>query len=220
MRGEQKKQIYHYTMHTRIFTMFANMSIFVIIFSKVFQLKLVLLWAQLTKIYPPLPTSVQPISITKTLLIVLTKNERDPHLFTGKLLIKFQNIPRNTTQVIIRHRVKILFSVISSPITLEWQKWKIIKNERDPPLFTGKLLIKFQNILRNNTQVIIWHRVKIQFSVISSPITLERQKWKSSKIKGILLSSPVNSWRTWWNHQYTPLQLRCGGYKYNLTTFF
>jgi hypothetical protein len=26
---------------------------------------------------------------------------------------------------------------------------------RDPPLFTGKLLIKFQNILRNTTQVII-----------------------------------------------------------------
>jgi hypothetical protein len=42
--------------------------------------KLVLLWAQLTKIYPPLPTSVQPISITKTLLIVPTKNERDPPL--------------------------------------------------------------------------------------------------------------------------------------------
>jgi predicted RNA-binding protein len=35
---------------------------------------------------PPLPTSVQPISITKTLLIVLTKNERDPPLFIGKLL--------------------------------------------------------------------------------------------------------------------------------------
>jgi hypothetical protein len=49
------------------------------------------------------------------------------------------------------------------------------KNERDPPLFTGKLLIKFQNILRN-TKVIIRHRVKILFSVISSPITLERQK--------------------------------------------
>jgi hypothetical protein len=48
-----------------------------------------------------------------------TKNERDPPLFTGKLLIKFQNILRNTTQVIIRHRVKILFSVISSPITRE-----------------------------------------------------------------------------------------------------
>jgi hypothetical protein len=73
----------------------------------------------LTKIYPPLPTSVQPYSITKTLLLVPTKNERDPPLFTGKLLIKFQNIQRNTTQVIIRHRVKILFSVISSPITLE-----------------------------------------------------------------------------------------------------
>ena len=56
--------------------------------------------AQLTKIYPPLPTSVQPISITKTLLIVPIKNERDPPLFTGKLLIKFQNIRRNTTQVV------------------------------------------------------------------------------------------------------------------------
>jgi hypothetical protein len=31
-------------------------------------------------------------------------------------------------------------------------KVKIIKNDRDPPLFTGKLLIKFQNILRNTTQ--------------------------------------------------------------------
>ena len=103
------------------------------------QEELVLLWAQLTKIYPPLPTSVLPISITKTLLIVPTKNEKDP------------------------------------------------------PLFTGKLLKKFQNILRNSTQVIIRHRVKILFSVISSPITLERQKWKSSKMKGILLSSPVNS---------------------------
>jgi hypothetical protein len=64
------------------------------------------------------------------------------------------------------------------------------KNERDPPLFTSKLLIKFQNILRNTTQVIIRHtcRVKTLFSVISSPITLERQKWKSSKMKGILPS--------------------------------
>jgi hypothetical protein len=92
--------------------------------------KLVLLWAQLTKIYPLLPTSVQPISITKTLLIVPTKNERDPPLFTGKLLIKFQNILRNTTQDIIWHRVKILFSVISSPITLERQKWKSSKMKR------------------------------------------------------------------------------------------
>jgi hypothetical protein len=49
----------------------------------------------------------------------LTGEEKRPPLFTGKLLIKFQNILRNTTQVIIRHRVKIIFSVISSPITLE-----------------------------------------------------------------------------------------------------
>jgi hypothetical protein len=54
----------------------------------------------------------------------------------------------------------------------ETAKVKIIKNERDPPLFTGKVLIKFQNILRNITQVIIRHRVKI----ISSSITLEQQK--------------------------------------------
>jgi hypothetical protein len=52
----------------------------------------------------------KPISITKTLLIVPTKNERDPPLFTGKLLIKFQNILRNSTQVIIRHRVEYCFS--------------------------------------------------------------------------------------------------------------
>jgi hypothetical protein len=55
-------------------------------------------------------------------------------------------------------------------------KVKIVKNEKDPPLFTGKLLIKFQNILRNTTQVIIRHRVKIPFAVISSPITLEWQE--------------------------------------------
>jgi hypothetical protein len=72
-------------------------------------------------------------------------------------------------------------------------KVKIVKNERDP-LFTSKLLIKFQNILRNTTQVIIRHSVKILFSIISSPITLERQKWKSSKMKEILLSSPVSCW--------------------------
>jgi hypothetical protein len=48
-------------------------------------------------------------------------------------------------------------------------KAKIVKNERDPPLFTGKLLMKFQNILRNTTQVIIRHSVKILFSVIPSP---------------------------------------------------
>jgi hypothetical protein len=59
---------------------------------------------------------------------------------------------------------------------LTYDKMKFVKNERDPPLFTGKLLIKFQNILRKTTQVIIQHRVKILFFVISSPITLERKK--------------------------------------------
>ena len=129
-----------------------------------------------------------------TAKVKIIKNERDPPLFTSKLLIKFQNILRNTIQVIIRHRVKILFSVISSPNNSGMAKVKIVKNERDPPLFISKLLIKFQNILRNTIQVIIRHRIKILFSIISSPITLERQKWKSSKMKGILLSSPVNSW--------------------------
>jgi hypothetical protein len=37
----------------------------------------------------------------------------------------------------------------------EMAKVKIVKNESDPPLFTGKLLIKFQNILRNTTEVFI-----------------------------------------------------------------
>ena len=136
-----------------------------------------MLWAQLTKIYPSLPTSVQPISITKTLLIVPTKNERDTPLFTGKLLIKFQTIPRTITQVIIRQRKNPIFSHIKSNNS-GTAKVKIVKNERDPPLFTGKLLIKFQNILRNTTQIIIRHRVKILFSIISSPITLKIVKNK------------------------------------------
>jgi hypothetical protein len=36
-------------------------------------------------------------------------------------------------------------------------KVKIVKNERDPPLFTSKQLIKFKKILRNTTQVIVRH---------------------------------------------------------------
>ena len=39
MWGEQKKQIYHYTMHTQIFTMFAKISIFAIFFQKYFNSK-------------------------------------------------------------------------------------------------------------------------------------------------------------------------------------
>jgi hypothetical protein len=53
---------------------------------------------------------------------------------------------------------------VRSPLTFHFERIKsnnsetarvkIVKNESDPPLFTGKLLIKFQNILRNTTQVI------------------------------------------------------------------
>jgi hypothetical protein len=34
-------------------------------------------------------------------------------------------------------------------------KVKIVKKERDPPLFTRKQLTKFKKILRNTTQVIV-----------------------------------------------------------------
>jgi hypothetical protein len=102
-------------------------------------------------------------------------NEKDPPLFIGKLLIKFENILRNTTQVIRKYGKNPIFRYIKSN-NFGTAKVKIVKNERDPPLFTGKLLIKFQNILRNTTQAIIRHMVKILFSVISSPITLEQQK--------------------------------------------
>jgi hypothetical protein len=69
-------------------------------------------------------------------------------------------------------------------------KVRIIKNERDPPLFTGELQIKFQNILKKTTQVIVWHR-----------ICLQTDEQTDGRTDG----------RTWWN-QYTPLQLCCGGY--------
>jgi hypothetical protein len=41
---------------------------------KTLYIKLVLLWAQLTKIYSPLPISVQPISITKHDWLYMTEN--------------------------------------------------------------------------------------------------------------------------------------------------
>jgi hypothetical protein len=71
------------------------------------------------------------------------------------------------------------------------------------------LIIKLhQNILRNTTQVIIRHRVKILFSVISSPITLERQKWKSSKV----------FFRMFWNF-ISSLPVKRGGSLSFLTIF-
>jgi hypothetical protein len=61
---------------------------------------------------------------------------------------KFVNLKKETKgkNPIFRH--------IKSSNNYRTAKVKIVKNERDPPLFTGKLLIKFQNILRNTTQVI------------------------------------------------------------------
>jgi hypothetical protein len=41
-------------------------------------------------------------------------------------------------------------------------KVKIVKNERDPPLFTSKQLIKCLKFLRNTTQVIVRHRICLQ----------------------------------------------------------
>jgi hypothetical protein len=75
--------------------------------------------------------------------VKIVKNERDPPLFTGKQLIKFQNILRNTTQVIIRHRVKILFSVISSrfEILSAAYQWR----EEDPFHFWRFSLLPFQS---------------------------------------------------------------------------
>ena len=51
-----------------------------------------------------------------------------------------------------------------------------------PPIF--HLGINFQNILRNTTQVIIRHRVKILFSIISSPITWNGKSENHQKLKG------------------------------------
>jgi hypothetical protein len=165
-------------------------------------------------------------------------------VFVG--ICSIQNILRNTTQVIIRHRVKILLSVISSLITLERQKWKSSKMKgillsslvsccrmitwvvflrmfwnfiSSLPVKRGgslsflmiftfavpellDLIWRKIGFLPYTTQVIIRHRVKILFSIISSPITRERQKWKSSKRKGILLSSPVSCWKNFNNRIY------------------
>jgi hypothetical protein len=90
---------------------------------------------------------------------------------------------------------------------------KIVKNERDPPLFIGNLLIKFQNILRNTTQVIIRHKNVLKFYQQLTgeerriPFIFDDFHFCRSRVigldmmenrifiqkKGILLSSPVSS---------------------------
>jgi hypothetical protein len=71
----------------------------------------------------------------------MAKNKSDPPLFTGKWLIKCQNILRNTTQVIRRQGKNPIFRHIKSNNS-GTTKVKMVKNERDPPLFTSKQLIK------------------------------------------------------------------------------
>jgi hypothetical protein len=111
-----------------------------------------------------------------TAKVKIVQNERDPPLFTGKLLIKFsKHSEKHYSSYHTTYGKNPIFHHIKSNNS-GTAKVKIVQNERDPPLFTGKLLIKFQNILRNTTQVIIRHRLKILFFVISSPLTLEWQK--------------------------------------------
>jgi hypothetical protein len=77
-------------------------------------------------------------------------------------LLRNQNVSDSITKIFLWHCIK--YKAPNSGTI----KVNIIKNERDPSLFMSKLLLKFQNILRNTTQVIIRHRVKILFFIISS----------------------------------------------------
>jgi hypothetical protein len=66
-------------------------------------------------------------------------------IFPKVLIIKlFQNYQKNLRQIL---RLLVCKNPIFRHIKSNnsgTAKVKIIKNERDPPLFTGKLLIKFQ----------------------------------------------------------------------------
>ena len=77
----------------------------------------------------------------------------------------------------------------SSRSHLFWNcpKVKIVKNERDPPLFTDKLLIKFQNILRNTTQVII--RCKGIYKILTIG---KKKKNKKNKINCMTPSGMIS----------------------------
>ena len=70
-------------------------------------------------------------------------------------------------------------------------KVNIVKNERDPPLFTADKILKDSKKHYSGCHT---HRVKILFSVISSPITLERQKQNHQKPEALksLYRSPGN----------------------------
>jgi hypothetical protein len=149
----------------------------------------------------------------------------DPPLFTGKLVIKFQNIQRNTTQVIIRHRVQILFSVISSPITLERQKWKLSKMKGRIPFFFDDFhfcrsraigLDMTENRIFTLCRMITWGVFLRMFWNFISSLPVKRGG-SLSFLTIFTFAVPTDGQtdgQTWWN-QYTPLQLCCGGYKKN-----
>ena len=59
-----------------------------------------------------------------------------------------------------------------------------------PPLFTGKLQIKFQNILRNTTQVIAWHRICLQMDGHG-----ETSIPPYNFVAGGIIKSMKNSWK-------------------------
>jgi hypothetical protein len=69
--------------------------------------------------------------------------------------LSYDNLSSVSQNVLkIRHGKNPIFHHIKSNNS-GMTKVKIVKNERDPSLFTGKLLINFQNILRN-TRMITW----------------------------------------------------------------
>jgi hypothetical protein len=121
--------------------------------------------------------------MTKTLLIVPTKNEKDPPLFTSKLLIKFQNILRNTTQVIIWHRVNILFSLISSPIVKIYSGhvfvcygylFCLFLRFLFPSQWSCKGVYWFHHVRPSVCRQILWHVVikPVLFTVLTIKLTL------------------------------------------------
>jgi hypothetical protein len=62
---------------------------------------------------------------------------------------------------------------------------KIVKNERNPPLFTGKLLIKFQNILRNKMSTPKRKRSLLDFrqkrEIVEIKNTTNNETWEAAR---------------------------------------
>ena len=87
-------------------------------------------------------------------------------------LVKFHQIPSYITKIFLWHCIK--YNAPNSGTI----KVNIIKNERDPSLFKSKLLLKFQNILRNTTQVILLPTsVQVKFHQIPVCIKLSYDKF-------------------------------------------